>query len=64
MSKIKIEAYVEEKEFTDKDGKDVKFLSLVIPVTDSAEKSIKAEQFVLQLARDRALNQSKSPFGK
>lgn len=64
MSKIKIEAYVEEKEFTDKDGKVVKFLSLVIPVTDSAEKSIKAEQFVLQLARDRALNQSKSLFGK
>lgn len=64
MSKILIDAYVEEKEFKDKDGKDVKFLSLTIPVTDSAEKSIKVEQFVLQLARDRALNKSKSPFGK
>ena len=56
MSRIKVEAYVEEKEFIDKQGKNVKFLALVLPVTDSAEKTIKAEQFVLQLSLDRALN--------
>lgn len=56
MDRVKVEAYVEESSFIDKDGKNVKFLRLVLPVTDTAEKHIKAEQFVLQLAVDRALN--------
>lgn len=54
--RTKIEAYVEEKSFKNKEGEDIKFLSLVLPVTDHAEKNIKAEQFVLQLAVDRANN--------
>lgn len=61
MPKTKIEAYVEESEFVDKDGKNVKFLRLAIPVTDTTEKYIKVEQFVLQLAMDRANN---NPFKK
>ena len=61
MAKVKIEAYIEENEFKNDKGEDVKFLSLVIPVTDTAEKRIKAEQFVLQLAKDRA-ERSVNPF--
>lgn len=62
MAKVKIEAYIEENEFKNDKGEEVKFLSLVIPVTDTAEKRIKAEQFVLQLAKDRA-EKSVNPFG-
>ena len=36
MAKVKIEAYVEESEFKNEKGEIVKFLSLEIPVTDSA----------------------------
>lgn len=61
MSKTKIDAYVEESEFVDKDGEKVKFLRLAIPVTDTTEKYVKVEQFVLQLARERANN---NPFKK
>lgn len=64
MSKVNIEAYVEEKEFTNEKGEHVKFLSLCIPVTDNSVKQIKVEQFVLQLAKERAENKVKSPFGK
>ncbi len=64
MKKTSIEAYIEEKEFTNKDGENVKFLSLEIPVTDTATKSIKAEQFILQLAKERDDNKSKNPFSK
>ena len=58
MAKIKIEAYVEEDTFKNDKGEEVKYLSLIIPVTDSAEKRVKVEQFVLQLALDRANNTS------
>lgn len=61
MAKTRIEAYVEESSFVDKEGQNVKFLRLVIPVTDTTEKHIKVEQFVLQLALDRANN---NPFKK
>ena len=64
MAKVKIEAYVEEKEFVNNQGENVKFLSLVIPVTDTASKSVKCEQFVLQLARDRANQKASNPFCK
>lgn len=65
MAKVNIEAYVEEQEFKGKDGKDVKFLQLSIPVTDNSVKHIKVEQFVLQLAKERAENKrSSSIFGK
>ena len=63
MAKVKIEAYIEENEFKNDKGESVKYLSLVIPVTDSAEKHIKAEQFVLQLAKDRA-EKNINPFKK
>lgn len=64
MSKVNIEAYIEESEFTNDKGEKIKFLALCIPVTDTAVKKIKAEQFVLQLAKERAENKSKSPFSK
>lgn len=63
MEKTKIEAYVEENSFKNDKGEDVKYLSLVLPVTDTAEKRIKAEQFVLQLALDRAKDKA-NPFKK
>lgn len=64
MSKVSIEAYVEEREFKNEKGENVKFLSLLIPVTDNSVKTIKVEQFVLQLAKERAENKNKNPFGK
>ena len=63
MARVKIEAYIEEDTFKNDKGEDIKYLSLIIPVTDSAEKRLKAEQFVLQLAKDRA-EKSISPFKK
>ena len=63
MSRVKIEAYIEENEFKNDKGENIKFLSLIIPVTDNSEKKIKVEQFVLQLAKERA-ERSKNPFGK
>lgn len=62
MAKVQIEAYVEEKEFTNDKGESVKFLSLSIPVTDKSTKTIKVEQFVLELAKERAENKSSNPF--
>lgn len=64
MAKVSIEAYVEEKEFTNDKGENVKFLSLQIPVTDKSTKTIKCEQFVLELAKERAENKAKSPFSR
>lgn len=64
MAKVSIEAYIEEKEFKNDKGENVKFLSLSIPVTDNSTKTIKVEQFVLQLAKERAENKMKNPFGK
>lgn len=64
MSKVKIEAYIEENEFKNDKGENVKFLSLLLPVTDNSEKRIKVEQFVLQLAKERAEKKSLNPFGK
>lgn len=63
MGKTKIEAYVEESTFRNDKGEDVKYLSLIIPCTDSSEKRIKVEQFVLQLALERAEKNS-NPFKK
>lgn len=63
MARIKIEAYIEESTFKNDKGEDIKYLSLVIPVTDTAEKRLKAEQFVLELAKDRA-EKSINPFKK
>lgn len=64
MAKVKIEAYVEESEFKNEKGENVKFLSLEIPVTDSASKRVKCEQFVLQLAKDRAEKKLSNLFSK
>ena len=64
MAKIKIEAYIEEKVFTNKNGESVNYLSLIIPVTDTSNKSVKVEQFVLQLAKERAEKLNKLPFTK
>lgn len=64
MSKVKIEAYIEEEEFKNDKGENVKFLSLQLPVTDNSVKRIKVEQFILQLAKERAENQVASPFGR
>lgn len=64
MSKVSIEAYVEEQEFVNDKGEKVKYLSLNIPVTDNSAKHIKVEQFVLQLAKERAENKGKNIFGK
>lgn len=64
MNKVKITCYIEENEFKNEKGENVKYLSLVIPVTDSAEKRIKAEQFVLELAREYAEKNSLNPFKK
>ena len=64
MSRIQIEAYVEENEFKKDNGEVVKYLSLAIPVTEDTEKRIKVEQFVLSLAKERAEKKSKNPFGK
>lgn len=63
MGKVKIEAYIEESSFKNDKGEDVKFLSLEIPVTDSSTKRIKVEQFVLQLAKERA-ERLENPFKK
>lgn len=64
MSKILIEAYIEEKNFINDKGDNVNFLSLSIPVTDNATKTIKVDQFVLQLAKERAEKKQKNVFGK
>lgn len=64
MNKVKITCYIEENEFKNEKGENVKYLSLVIPVTDSAEKRIKVEQFVLELAREYAEKNSLNPFKK
>lgn len=64
MAKVLIDAYVEEKEFKNDSGEVVKFLSLTVPVTDEDEKAIKVDQFLLKLARNRALNKTKNPFAK
>ena len=62
--KVKIEAYIEESEFKNESGEIVKYLSLVIPVTDSVSKRIKADQLVLGLAKERAEKITKNVFGK
>ena len=64
MSKIKVEAYIEESEFKNDKGENIKFLSLLLPVTDDTEKRIKADQFVLSLAKERATKKNISPFSK
>ncbi len=63
MSKVKVEAYIEEKEFEKGDDK-VKYLSLVLPVTDETEKNIKVDQFILKLAKERAEKKNSSPFSR
>ena len=63
MARVKIEAYIEESTFKNDKGEDINYLSLIIPVTDTAEKRLKAEQFVLELAKDRA-EKSINPFKK
>lgn len=62
--KVKVEAYVEESEFKNDKGENIKFLSLILPVTDEAEKRIKVDQFVLALAKERATKKSANPFAK
>ncbi len=64
MAKVKIEAYVEESEFKNEKGEDIKYLSLEIPVTDNSSKRLKCEQFVLQLAKERAEKKASNPFAK
>lgn len=61
--RTKVEAYVEETEFTDEKGNLVPFMRLVLPVANNTEKYIKVEKVFLQLARDRALDSS-NPFKK
>ena len=62
MARVPIEAYVEESEFTNDKGDKIKYLSLEIPVTDSSVKRLKCEQFVLQLAKERAEKKESNPF--
>lgn len=52
--RTKVEAYIEESTFKNEKGEEVKYLRLVLPVTDTAEKYLKGEQFALQLAKERA----------
>lgn len=61
--RVKVEAYVEEDEFIDDNGKVVPFMRLVLPVADNTEKYIKVEKVFLQLAKDRAEKDS-NPFKK
>lgn len=62
-NRTKVEAYVEESEFTDKDGKVVPYMRLILPVSDTSEKAIKVEKVFLELAKERASSTS-NPFKK